>query len=92
MSKVQSAANFFGSDPIKRTKVKKPVIEKKLPDVDKSSKRSSPDSDLYEIPESPMDVTEIDKEIEKALQEDTRKTNKVSSCTVISFADTTFLV
>ena len=81
VSKVQSVTNFFGSDPIKRTEVKKPVVKKKKkPDIDNSSKRSSLDSDLYEIPESPVDVIEIDKEIEKALQEDAKKTSKVSGC------------
>ncbi len=68
VKKIECITNFFGSTPIKRTKVTKAVVEKKrsIPDM-KSKKRNSPDSDIYEIPESPMDAAEFDIEIEKAL-------------------------
>ena len=51
--------------------------EKKVAVEERKGKQASPDEDLYEIPESPMDVVEFDLEIEKALKEESSKTEKV---------------
>ena len=72
--------------PVEKKKETKPTVlekkeskpaEEKHKKVESKRKRVSPDEDLYEIPESPLDVVEFDLEIEKALKEESSKKEKV---------------